>query len=155
MKIGEFGPDDVVDYLNQELPGFEPQLSRNEGTRTMTLRVRSRLVFGAYMEIPEDYFYMPLQSYEMKRVIDESIRKTRQDMIQKLGLQKQIDDEVQTALHRERAALERRAYEKATQDILASFAKEQAESQAKLAAGLWNTFMGRPVEPGEPIDRDH
>jgi hypothetical protein len=151
MKIGEFTPDDIVDYLNQELPGFEPQLQRDSHTQMTVLRVRARLAFAGYADIPDDHLFVPVPNWELKRTIEDFIRKTRRDMIEKLGLQKQIDDEVQTALHRERAVLERKAYEKATQDILANFAKSQAETQARLAAGLWNTFMGRDV----PTPNEH
>lgn len=145
MHLSEFKPDDLTDYLNQELPGFEPSLIRESRTDSVTLRVRSRLSFGAYAEIPAEHLMIPLPNYEIRNTIDQFIRKTRQDMIHKLGLQKEIDLEVKRQVERERQRIENEAYRKAMNDALDRTVKAQEEAREKLAAGLWNTFMGRDI----------
>ena len=152
MKNGEFGVDDITDYLNQELPGFEPSIIRNDGTQAITLRVRTRVTFGTYADIGNEHLFVPIyeQSYHLKRHIDELVRKTRQDLIHKLGLQKEIDAEVQRKLNAERQRIENEAYRKAMNDALDRVAKSQEKAREELAAGLWNTFMGRTEPPLGP-----
>lgn len=147
IQFGEFNVDDIVDYLNQELPGFEPSVTREPSRHEITLRVRSQLRFASYVSVSDHLiFALHDRSYGngLKAAIEEFIRKTRQDMIQKLGLQKEIDLEVQRKINAERQRIENEAYRKAMDDALARVAKEQERAREELAAGIWNTFMGRP-----------
>jgi len=156
MRHGEFTVDDVKAYLNQELPGFEPELIRNMGgiDESITLRVRARQTFAAYTTMPDEFLFVPIpqQSYELQRYIDTFVRKTRQDIIQKLGLQKEIDLEVQRKINAERQRIENEAYRKAMNDALSRVAKEQEKAREELAAGIWNTFMGREYPKPEVSD---
>jgi len=150
MKLGEFSADDIVDYLNQELPGFDPKLIRNDHTESLTLRVRTTVQFGAYADLGNELL-LPIygggRGYELKREIDEFIRRTRQQTIDKLGLQKQIDGLVQQAIQRERQAIENAAYQKAYQNALSQVAREARDAEDARAARLWNAFMGRDLPP--------
>lgn len=156
MKIDNFDPDDAVAYLNQELPGFEPSLIR-DSPDTITLRVRTNVQFAAYhtaarevlCPVPQSWGSRP---YGLQRWVDELIHKTRRDVIEKLGLQKEIDAEVQRKLNAERQRIENEAYRKAMNDALDRVAESQEKAREKLAAGLWNTFMGRPADDVETED---
>ena len=154
MRLEEFKPDDVVAYLNQELPGFEPSIvSDSFGTDSMTLKVRAVQVFAAYAALGNEVLMFPLPNYHLQRAVDEFIRKTRLDMIHKLGLQKQIDAEVQQSLQRERQNIENAAYQRAYRDALSQVAREARDAEDARAARLWNTFMGRDL-PSKKDDDD-
>lgn len=122
-----FGPDDIVDYLNQELPGFEPKLIREPGTGAFQLRVRSSVRFAAYADISDTLVMHIHGGWGLRNHVDEFVRRTRQDAIDKLGLQKEIDAQVQRNVQRERAAIEAKAfkdaYEKAMQTVASSIAQ--------------------------------
>jgi hypothetical protein len=149
MRLEEFTADDIVDYLNQELPGFEPSLIRDTKTQSVTMRVRAALRFGAYAQMGDEFLMFPLpgRGYDLQRHVDEFIRKTRQDMIDKLGLQKEIDKQVQQMLQRERRDIEANAYRKAMDDALVRVAREAREAEDERARRMWNAFMGRDVDP--------
>lgn len=136
MRYGEFGVDDIVAYLNQELPGFEPSLLRDDRSEQITLRVLTALKFGAYSTIGAEHLFVPVprQSYELQHWVDEMVRKTRADMIAKLGLQKQIDEEVKRQIERERKDIEARAHKKAYEEAMATVTRMLAPSVDALRA---------------------
>lgn len=115
--FAEFGPDDIVAYLNQKLPGFEPSIINDPGLNGLTIRVRTNVPFAAYQSSTND-LRIPLSPYGMKGTLDELILKTRQDVIQRLGLQEEIDAEVKRAIDRERRDIEEKSYKRAMDDAL-------------------------------------
>lgn len=163
MKMDEFSIHDVVPYLEQALPGFAPRLIDSSfGDKGVTLSVKAMQAFGAYATVSPELMF-PLRAggrgYELQRQVDEFIRRTRADMIQKLGLQQEIDKQVQQSLQRERQNIENAAYQRAYKDALSQVAREARDAEDERAARLWNLTMGRDLpakpEPGEPLDRDH
>lgn len=128
MNYAEFTINDVEDYLNQQLPGFEPNVLRDERTHGATLRVRSKIQFGAYQTLSDELLFPLHGGYQLKAQIDELVRRTRNEMIDKLGLQKEIDAEVQRKLSIERQALEAKAFKEAYEKALATVAKSMAEN---------------------------
>lgn len=117
----QFSQEDIVAYLNQELPGFEPSLTGQDRLYGgAVLHVRTMQAFAAYTVVPTEASHLSLAvpDFGVQQWVDSLIQKTRLDLIDKLGLQKQINEEVQRRLQIERAALEKRAFEEAYQKAM-------------------------------------
>lgn len=156
---GEFTPDDIVAYLNQELPGFEPELIRSDGpfTSSTTLRVRARVAFASYATVEDRIIFQVAAgggtNYELQRTVDEWIRKTRRELIEKMGLQKQIDDEVKQQLSREIARIRQEEFAKAYAAALREAAAGAAEAQGRLLENITALVTGKqPTEAFDPDD---
>lgn len=125
MNTGHFTVDDIAPYLNQKLPGFEPVVFADGGTDVYKLRVKSSIEFAAYQNISrESVFYVHGRGGGLQEAIDELIQTTRREVIQKLGLQEEIDAEVKRTIDRERRQIEEQAYKKAMDDALKKIARE-------------------------------
>ena len=79
----------VIDHLNEELPGFEAQLVKSDHSFTTAFKVRTTLPFGMDMQV--DTYALVEDPQRVMRYVDELIHRTRRDAIERLGLQKQID----------------------------------------------------------------
>lgn len=123
MNRNNFGVDDIVSYLNQELPGFEPSIVSDERTEATLLRVKTAIKFGSYGHIYEPAIEIPLPGYQLLERVDALVRETRQGVIKSLGLQKEIDAEVKRRVDRERRDIEEKAYKKAMDDALQQIAR--------------------------------
>lgn len=141
MKLTEtLTPDAVAETLRRELPGFENQILIEERTFMLTLEVRGPVWFGGREDI-DHHLTFPLATNEHNEVyqqhIEELIRQTRADAINRLGLDKEIDQQVEEktrkAVAEAKAKWEQEAYERGFNAAYTMAARAVAEG---LAIGL-------------------
>ena len=123
MNRNTFSPDDIVPYLNQKLPGFEPSIIEDSRTQAAILRVKSHITFASFGTFYEPAIEIPIPGYQLLERVDALVRETRQGAIKSLGLQKEIDAEVKRRVDRERREIEEKAYRKAMDDALKQVAQ--------------------------------
>lgn len=109
----------ILEHLRAELPGFEGHFDIDRSSRQVILRVRTNFRFGAESRLSEMHFPAPLEgpSDEVVNWVDGLIKHTRLDAIGKLGLDKEIDAQVEERAEREvakrAAAIRQAAYQDA------------------------------------------
>lgn len=109
----------ILDHLREELPGFEGHFDIERDRHQVILRVRTNLRFAAESRLDDLRLPAPYEgpNDEVIHWVEGLIKSTRLDAIGKLGLDKEIEAQVEERAEREvanrAAAIRQAAYQDA------------------------------------------